>query len=251
MLESLIWHLNYSARKSDVFFPLTCFMMVSVLSNLGNAVVGGLEVELTFPWEVIETWELQEGFKQCMGSPEETPFALAHSRHLTRYGSAGMNYRYLVYLQYVWCLEISSHQVSFSSLTATKYLVRKMIRKSDNRSWISTTRGRLGVLKQSNLDYVWLPPLCFILYNFRISFQMAGRITRKEGNRSSMIEIINTGSWWQLAWHHTWMGSQGKPCGVCQIHCHPSMGSTSTSHPVGLNQCLTSLRSWHQPSHRK
>ena len=101
--------------------------MVSVLSNLGNAVVGGLEVELTFPWEVIETWELLEGFKQCMGTPEGTPFALAHSRHLTQYGRAGTNYQYLVYLPYVWCLEISSHQVSFSSLTAPNYLVRKWL----------------------------------------------------------------------------------------------------------------------------
>uniref|UniRef100_A0A0A9H0Q4 Uncharacterized protein n=1 Tax=Arundo donax TaxID=35708 RepID=A0A0A9H0Q4_ARUDO len=46
------------------------------------------------------------------------------------------------------------------------------------------------------------------------------------------------------------MGNQGKRCRACLIHCHHSWVSTSSSHPVGLNQCLTSSRSCHQPNQR-
>lgn len=105
--------LQLPCKNKQRLFPLSCFMIVSVLSNLGNAVVGGLEVELTFSWEVIETLEPQEGFKQCMRSPEAAPtpsilLALAVRRHLTEYGSeacAGTSCKYhLILIDIVFML---------------------------------------------------------------------------------------------------------------------------------------------------
>lgn len=78
-----------------------------------NALKPYFTLQLPFSWEVIETLEPQEGFKQCMRSPEAAPtpsilLALAVRRHLTEYGSeacAGTSCKYhLILIDIVFML---------------------------------------------------------------------------------------------------------------------------------------------------